>query len=319
VSETLFYYPGDDNWWLGHYDASQPSGQTLQWELVGNTAGFGHAINDGRPFWTGNFRGADQADILFYYPGDDNWWLGHYDASQPSGQTLQWELVGNTANFGHAINDGRPFWIGDFKGLDRDGVLFYYPGDDNWWLGTYDASQPSGQKLQWELVGNTANFGHAINDGRPFWIGDFKSNGKDGVLFYYPGDDNWWLGTYDASNGGGLSWELVSNTANFGHGIDDGRPFWIGNVKGGGQADVLFYYPGDDNWWLGTYHASRPAGAKMKWVLVSNTANFGHGIDDGRPFWVGDFLGPNKDQIVFYYPGDDNWWIGDLSGKDLLV
>ena len=43
-------------------------------------------------------------------------------------------------------------------------------------------------------MGNTFGFGHGINDGRPFWIGDFTGDGKADVLFYYPGDDNWWLG-----------------------------------------------------------------------------------------------------------------------------
>ena len=37
------------------------------------------------------------------------------------------------------------------------------------------------------------DFGHAINDGRPFWVSDFSGDGRADVLFYYPGDDNWWL------------------------------------------------------------------------------------------------------------------------------
>ena len=159
------------------------------WSLVGNTAGFGHAINDGRPFWIGDFTGNGSTDVLFYYPGDDNWWLGH--ASRAASST--WSHVGNTAGFGHAINDGRPFWIGDFTGNGSTDVLFYYPGDDNWWLGTH----PERASSTWSFVGNTAGFGHAINDGRPFWIGDFTGDGSADVLFYFPGDDNWWLGQPD--------------------------------------------------------------------------------------------------------------------------
>jgi hypothetical protein len=102
--------------------------------------------------------------------------------------------------------------------------------------------------LGWSLAGNTAQFGHGINDGRPFWIGKFSQAQRDEVLFYYPGDDNWWLGRFTGTD---LKWTPVSNTAQFGHGINDGRPFWIGNFTGSGQDDVLFYYPGDDNWWLG--------------------------------------------------------------------
>ena len=31
-------------------------------------------------------------------------------------------------------------------------------------------------------------------------------------------------------------------------------------------------------------------------------------LADGRPFWVGDFLGVGRSSLPFYYPGDDNWW-----------
>jgi hypothetical protein len=371
ITDVLFYYPGDDNWWLG----SVVNGQ-LSWALVGNTAGFGHAINDGRPFWTGDFTGNGATDVLFYYPGDDNWWLG----SIVNGQ-LTWSFVGNTAGFGHAIYDGRPFWIGDFTGDGSDDVLFYFPGDDNWWLGSLgqvsaedprcavlrsdnnrrrreirdlEASKaglnprdpidraeilkinreitglnqqitaaeaemaalhcprtpnPGGTQLQWSLVGNTAGFGHAINDGRPFWIGDFTGNGATDVLFYFPGDDNWWLGSVV---NGQLIWALVGNTIGFGRAIYDGRPFWTGDFTGNGATDVLFYYPGDDNWWLGSI-----VNSQLTWALVGNTVGFGHAINDGRPFWTGDFNGNGTTDILFYYPGDGNWWLGPLAGGQL--
>lgn len=74
---------------------SQSAGPlTMNWSLVGNTLGFGHGINDGRPFWTGDFTGDGSTDVLFYYPGDDNWWLGTLTNGQ-----LSWTLVGNTAGF----------------------------------------------------------------------------------------------------------------------------------------------------------------------------------------------------------------------------
>src|ERR1043165_3069246 len=299
-SDVLFYYPGDDNWWLGSH--SGPGGQIV-WSLAGNTAGFGHGINDGRPFWTGRFSRADRDEVLFYYPGDDNWWLGSYDGNQ-----LVWSFAGNTAGFGHGINDGRPFWIGDFNGNGRSDVLFYYPGDDNWWLGSH--SGPGGQ-IGWSLAGNTAGFGHGINDGRPFWIGHFSRADRDEVLFYYPGDDNWWLGSYDGNQ---LVWSFAGNTAGFGHGINDGRPFWIGDFNGDGRSDILFYYPGDDNWWLGSHQGP---GGQIVWSLAGNTAGFGHGIYDGRPFWTGRFSRADRDEVLFYYPGDGNWWLGSHDGSQL--
>jgi len=187
-------------------------------------------------------------------------------------------------------------------------LLSYYPASDGWsTMGQPGVLSPP--TLDWTDVGDTVGFGHAINDGRPFWVGDFTGGGQSEVLFYYPGDDNWWLGTVV---GGQLSWSFVGNTAGFGHGINDGRPFWIGDFTGGGGSDVLFYYPGDDNWWLGTV-----VGGQLAWSLVGNTAGFGQGINDGRPFWIGDFTGGGHSEVLFYYPGDQNWWLGSVEGGQL--
>jgi hypothetical protein len=90
------------------------------------------------------------------------------------------------------VADGRPFWIGDFTGNGRADVLFYFPGDGNWWLGVHD-----GDQLLWRFAGNTSNFGQ-VWDGRPIWIGDFTADGRADVLFYFPGDGNWWLGASGA-------------------------------------------------------------------------------------------------------------------------
>jgi hypothetical protein len=177
---------------------------------------------DGRPFWIGRFSRADRDQVLFYYPGDDNWWLGVFNPA-----AANWTFAGNTAGFGHAINDGRPYWIGDFSGDGRSDVLMYYPGDDNWWLGRHD-----GNTLVWSDAGNTAGFGHAIYDGRPFWIGRFSRADRDEVLMYYPGDGNWWCGTYDGNQ---LEWSLCGNT---------GTP---NTVVGGHCVLVVGYHDPDTN------------------------------------------------------------------------
>ena len=140
----LFYYPGDDNWWLGSHDGTQ-----LQWTFAGNTAGFGHCDQRWSPVlgrrlqWRRAWR-----TCCFTIPGDDNWWLGSHNGTQ-----LQWSLVSNTAGFGHGINDGRPFWVGNFTRPDRAEVLFYFPGDDNWWLGTCPMDNCNGR-----FAGNIGRF-----------------------------------------------------------------------------------------------------------------------------------------------------------------
>jgi hypothetical protein len=261
-------------------------------------SGFGNlADGDERPVFVGDFDGDGQDEVLFYYAGDRNWWMGHEPVG---GGTLAWSLVGNTAGFGQ-VWDGRPFWVGKFSRSDRDEVLFYYPGDKNWWVGTF-----SGTTLSWSLAGNTAGFGQ-VADGRPFWVGDFNGGGQDDILFYYPGDKNWWLGTFSGST---LSWSLAGNTSGFGQ-VWDGRPFWVGDFNGDGRDDVLFYYQGDKNWWLGTF-----SGNTLGWSLAGNTAGFGQ-VWDGRPFWLGKFSRSDRSEVLFYYPGDGNWWLGSHNGSVL--
>ena len=66
---------------------------------------------------------------------------------------------------------------------------------------------PGGQQIAWSHVGNTAGFGHGINDGRPFWVGDFTGEGTTDILFHFRGDLNWWRG--DLANGT-LGWSLAA-------------------------------------------------------------------------------------------------------------
>ena len=268
------------------------------YDVLGNLA-------DGRPFWDAKFSQSSRADLVFYYPGDGRWWLGALGGTQ-----LTWNSPGSTSGLGPndpdfgQVWDGRPFWAGDFDGDGKAEILFYYPGDGNWWLGTFVGSPPS---LSWNLAGNTNNFGQ-VADGRPFWVADFNGDGKAEILFHFPGDGNWWLGTFGGSPVT-LSWgnTPVGNTNNFGQ-VWDGRPFWAADFRGGKRADILFYHPGDGNWWLGTF-AGSPLTLSFGSSPVSNTNNFGQ-VWDGRPFWANDFNGDGRYEILFYYPGDGNWWLG---------
>jgi hypothetical protein len=335
LDELLMYYPADGNLWLFKLNTA-----TLTWKQVGNTLGQGPTasnlgnITDGRPLWVGDFDGDGREDLLFYYPGDGNWWLGSMTfTSQAPNDWFQWKLVSNTAGFGPGPNfgdvgDGRPFWVGDFTGDGATDVLFHYPGDGNWWLATLGASPT----FVWSPgpVSNTLgqgagqpNFGD-VADGRPFWVGDF--DGKPGleILFYYPGDGNWWLGSFTGGAAPTLTWSLAGNTMgatpadkNFGQ-VWDGRPFWIGAFEGAG-AQVMFHYPDDGNWWLGTFDVSASP-PTLGWNLAGNTKgqmqsqpNFGD-LGDGRPFRQGRFVpGIKRENLLMYSPADGNWWIGIMK------
>jgi hypothetical protein len=136
----MFYYAGDGNWWLGDIVAGQ-----LQWSLVSQSAGFGNLLDGQHPIWISDFTGARRAQVMFYYAGDGNWWLGDMFGGQ-----LQWSLVSQSAGFGNLIDGQHPIWIADFVGAGRAQILFYYAGDGNWWLGTH-----GGANIIWDFIGNT--------------------------------------------------------------------------------------------------------------------------------------------------------------------
>lgn len=52
--------------------------------------------------------------------------------------------------------------------------------------------------------------------------------------------------------------------------------------------------------------------APLQWSLASQTAGFGNLIDGQHPIWIADFTGAGHAQIMFYYSGDGNWWLGSL-------
>ena len=195
------------------------------------------------------------------------------------------------------LASGRRFFSGDFNADGKSELLFYFPTDGNWWLGTF-----SGNTLTWTFAGNTSGFGN-LNDGRPIWVADFAGAGRADVVFYSPGDRNWWIGQFNA--GGQMQWNLAGNTAGFGQ-VADGRPFFAGDFTGDGKSDLLFYTPNDHNWWLGAF-----IGAQLVWRSVGNTRGFGN-LADRRPIWSADFTGTGTADILFYSPGDKNWWLAQF-------
>src|SRR5688500_1164892 len=123
--------------------------------------------------------------------------------------TIGHEYLGDLA-------DGRRLLIGDFRAIGRPQLLFNNPADRNWWMGTFDGGALS---FVWSLCGNTSGFGDLLA-GHMFWTGDFTGQNRDQVLFYYPGDHNWWLGTMDESLGR-LAWVRVATTPDL-RGLNNG-------------------------------------------------------------------------------------------------
>lgn len=99
---------------------------------------------------------------------------------------------------------GHKFWTGRFSRSDRDDVLFYYPGDQNWWRGSYDSVAAA---LTWQQVSTTPDLG----DVRAALTGNFARTDRTEILVQDPDTRRWRLGTIDDGSGG-FWWRFAANT-----------------------------------------------------------------------------------------------------------
>ena len=292
TSDTLRYVPDGHGWFLGR---GQPT--ELSWSFVGDTRGFGPLATE--PFWAGRFSQSTRSEVLFYQPRDGNWFLGTYQFG-----TLTWSFAGNTAAAGNLMDGRHKFFSGDFDGDGRLDLLFYSGNDANWVLGTWVVGAATGASgaMTWTFAGNSAAFGDLLDGRHGFHTGDFDGDGKTDVLFYSAGDGNWFLGSLAAA---GLTWTFAGNTAAFGDLLDGRHEFHSGDFDGNGRGDLLLYSAGDSNWFLGS-----GAAAGLAWTFAGNTAGFGNLLDGWHRFFVADFDSNGRTDVLFYYAGDHNWYLG---------
>ena len=248
---------------------------------------------------TGDFDGNGKSDALFYYGGDGNVWMGLSD-----GTNLTWHNAGTLASLGNLVDGKHAFYSGDFDGNGKSDVLIYGNADGSWRLGLSD-----GTNLTWQVASTTPGYGNLLDGAHRIFIGDFSGDGKADVLFYNKGDGNWWLG---ASAGTTLTWTKVANTSGYGNLLDGSHALYTGDFDGNGKRDVLMYYNGDGNWWLGASD-----GATLTWSQAGNTSGFGNLIEGSHRVVVGDFDGNGKSDVLMYYNGDGNWWLGASDGATL--
>lgn len=314
-SEVLLYDAASDDWWLLS-GQSTPNFPRFTAVHVGNTIGFGHAISDGRPFWTGDFDGDGLDEVMFYYPGDGHWFLGKIISNQ-----LTWRLVATTPF--SSIGAGYRSWSGRFTQAQQSEILFAL-SNSAWMLFTMSESQ-----FALHGVGNTSGFG--TMSGLPFWVGDFAGDGVDEMLFYQPGDDNWWMGRFSpGASENPVCAQLRNDIANLQTSISELEAEQSAAVNSDNRSvlrRLRTQITAAKTELAGKQTHLTQAGCavtapnsfgQMNWQLVGNTIGYGHGLtSDGRPFWVGRFSQDIQDEVLFYYAPAGHWHRGILKGTTM--
>jgi hypothetical protein len=293
--QILIYDQSRTDWWLGGFFSGEG-----RWKKRGDTSGFGNLLDGGHPLWVGRFTGGHD-QVLFYFVGDGNWWLGTMNPGQ-----LTWTLVDNSAGFGNLLDRQHHIWSGDFRGNGRRQMLFHYTGDRRWWMA--DLSDDKAQ-LNWTERGRTQTR-QAFQNPHAAWVGRFTGHAQ-GLMLYDDATRRWKLG--------GLRGD--AQVVRFSE-VAPGTPFdgllsaryhiRVGDFRGTQADQLLVYDSSDGRWWLGTVQAG-----KLGWSSPGESSGFGNLLDSMHPMWNGDFTEHGREQILFHYGVDGNWWLGEIQADDM--
>ena len=297
-SQIVSYSPSDRTWQLGTFTGTGLSWTPIHWQVAENVL-----IQNGRT-WVGDLFDPTPQVLAYSLVNQQFWCGGFVDDSINDIYLLDYPPLSYT---GYAPND--PTWVANFTGADRSQILFYSPGDQSWWHGTVWLPIPP--TINWIKVGDTASIGYQSN--HPTWVADFTGAGKAQILFCCPNED-WWLGSFTGgttvwSPAPALGWAKAGTT---GFGYDQSNhPTWVADFTGAGKSQILFCWPADQNWWLGTF-----TGPNLGWAKAGNTASQFR-YDQSDPTWVADFTGAGKSQLLLYSRRHLNWWLGTFTGSNL--
>jgi hypothetical protein len=291
--DVVVYASADGSWRLG-----LSTGTQLTWKSAGATSGFGNLLDGRHRLSVGDYDGDGKTDVLFYYAGDGNWWLGHSD-----GATLTWKNLGSTSGFGNLLDGSHVIYDGDFDGDGKADALFYYEGNGDWWMAHSD-----GTTLTWHRAGNTAGMGNLLASDHRIVIGDFDGDHKTDVLMHYAGDGNWWLARSDGTN---LAFALAGNTPSS-RLLDWSHRLAIADFDGDGKDDVLAYDMALGEWKVGISN-----GSQLTWSVANDCPQFGNLADPSRLLFIGDFDGDHKREPLFYDRADGSWWMSRSDGAHL--
>jgi hypothetical protein len=296
-TDMLMYYGASDNtWWLGTSDGSK-----LAWAGAGDSKPYGNMADNAHVFFTGDFNGDKKQDMVVFGSADNKWHLG-----ASNGISLVWSDFAATGNFGNLLDGAHRIFTGDYDGDGKRDALFYYGNNGDWWLG-----KSNGVTLNWSRAANlpVATYGNLIDGSHLIFDGDFNGDGKADVLFLNASDHNWWMGISDGTN---LTFHQAGNTDGYGNLADNSHRILTGDFTGDGKTDVLFYYSGNGDWFLGTSD-----GNQLTWSHVANSSADGNLMSWSHRLFVGDGNGDGKSDALYYNSDNGSFAFGLSNGSAL--
>jgi hypothetical protein len=239
---------------------------------AGSWTGAGLAV-EGDRWYTGDFNGDGKDDVFRYAPG-----LSGADMFLSNGSGFA--SVGGWTGAGLAVAGDR-WYTGDFNGDGKDDVFRYAPG-----ISGADMFLSNGSGFQ--PVGGWTGAGLAV-EGDRWYVGDFNGDGKDDIFRYAPG-----LSGADMFLSNGSGFASVGSWTSAGVAVA-GERWYVGDFNGDGKDDIFRYSPGFSG---ADMFLSNGSG----FVNVGSWTAAGVAVAGDR-WYVGDYNGDGRDDIMRYNPG----------------
>jgi hypothetical protein len=173
-----------------------------------------------------------------------------------------------------------------------------------------------GNSFQWKSMGgNTAGLGNITDFKHYLFWGPPEPTSPNTILpMHYVDDGNWWNARYVESTNT-LQWNRIGNTQgqsgspyNFGN-LGDGHHYTqVGDFDGDGLNEVITYFDGDGNWYLGKFVDTSQT---LEWKKIGNTRDgrpydFGKLFDGHHYMLIGRFERSDRESVIFNNEGDGN-------------
>jgi hypothetical protein len=252
--------------------------------------------NSGGRYLIGDYNGDGRDDLGFINPSDNTF---HVSLSTKTrfGAAGSGRWIGPN-EFGHS---GGTYYVGYFNGGLKADLGFFDPSNN-----TFHVSLSTGSEFNAPHSGRWIDPNEFGNANGQYVIGDFNEDGSEDLGFFEPVNRAFHVTLSDGTDFGKSGSGIWIPPNEFGNA---NGTFFSGDFDGDGDADLGFFEPGNNSFWvaLSDKH-SFPFTDRKQWVAPGA---FGH--RDGQ-YLIADYNGGGKDDLGFYNPGDRTFHVGLSTG-----
>jgi hypothetical protein len=261
---------------------------------------FGHANGQ---FLIGDYNGDGRDDLGFLNP--DNATFYSFSVKLSDGESFEEEGGGRWLAPGEFGNRNGRYYVAYFNGGKKADLGFFHYADNSFWvsLGTGEPGFDARHSGKW-IDPSDEPFG---NRNGSYYTGDFNEDGSEDLGFFEPADDSFHVSASDGTDFYADDSGVWIEPGTFGN--ENGQ-YFVGDFDGDGDADLGYFNPGDDSFFVARSDKVPPFPPKKRerWIEPGDFGN------SNGTFFVADFNGGGKDDLGFYNPSDRTFHVTLSTG-----